>query len=81
MNGTPVTVKELRTLAFTIKRQRSSIFQVAVTDERIRPHGKNWPQGFYKRHPDINSRRVKALDWNRHDKHIYDKVTGWFAVI
>jgi hypothetical protein len=24
---------------------------------------------------------VKALDWNRHDKHIYDKVTDWFTVI
>jgi hypothetical protein len=33
-------------------------------------------QGFYKRHPE--ARRVKALDWARHD---HDKVTHWFTVI
>ncbi|OCK89446.1 DDE-domain-containing protein [Cenococcum geophilum 1.58] len=43
--------------------------------------GKNWPQAFYKRHPELKSKRVKALDWNRHDKNIYDKVTHWFKVI
>jgi hypothetical protein len=25
--------------------------------------------------------RIKALDWERHDHHIYDKVVDWFAVI
>jgi hypothetical protein len=27
------------------------------------------------------SRRVKALDWSRHYKHIYEKVTQWFDLI
>ncbi len=25
--------------------------------------------------------RIKALDWERHDLYIYDKVVDWFAVI
>ena len=24
---------------------------------------------------------VRALDWNRHDKNIYPKITHWFKVI
>ncbi|KAF1937826.1 hypothetical protein EJ02DRAFT_475569 [Clathrospora elynae] len=27
------------------------------------------------------ARRVKALDWSRHDKHIYEKLAEWFDVI
>lgn len=25
--------------------------------------------------------RIKALDWERHDHHIYDKIVDWFALI
>jgi hypothetical protein len=25
--------------------------------------------------------RIKALDWERHDLHIYDKIVDWFTVI
>jgi hypothetical protein len=32
----------------------------------VRPLGKNWPQGFYKRYPELKAKRVKALDWARH---------------
>lgn len=35
----------------------------------------------YKRHPELTPKRVKALDWNRHDNNIYDMVTYWFDVI
>jgi hypothetical protein len=80
-NGIPIPVKFLCSLALIIARQRSSTFQVPATDGKIQPPGKNWPQGFYKRHPELKARRVKALDWNRHDKNIYDKVTHWFTVI
>jgi hypothetical protein len=31
--------------------------------------------------PELTARRVKALDWARHDHNIYDKVVQWFAVI
>jgi hypothetical protein len=74
-NGFPVPIKYLCSLAFIIARQRSSAFQAPATDETIRPPGKNWPQAFQKRHPELKAKRVKALDWNRHDNNIYDKIT------
>lgn len=81
-NGFPLPVKFLRELAAVIVRQRTSIFQVPAADGAdIRPPGKNWPQAFYKRHPELKAVRVKALDWERHDHNIYDKVVDWFSVI
>jgi hypothetical protein len=35
----------------------------------------NWPQDFYKRHPELKARKVRPLGWALHD--IYDKVVGW----
>jgi hypothetical protein len=80
-NGFPVPVKYLRSLAHVIACQRTSIFQAPAADETIRPPGHNWPQAFCKRHPELKAKRVKALDWNRHDKNIYNKVRHWFDII
>jgi hypothetical protein len=80
-NGYPIPVKFLCSLAQVIARQRSSAFHIPLTDDAVKPPGKNWPQGFYRRHPELKSRRVKALDWSRHDHNIYDKVAHWFTVI
>lgn len=44
-----------------------------------KPPGKNWPQSFYKRHPNLTASKVGALDWKRYN--IYDKVVHWFEVI
>jgi hypothetical protein len=55
-------------------RVSAPVFQAPTTDEMIRPPGKNWPQAFCKRYPKLKAKRVKALDWNRHDTNIYDKV-------
>src|SRR5271154_88387 len=52
-HGYPVPVKYLRSLALIIARQRSSSFQDLATDETIKPPGKNWPQAFYKRYPEL----------------------------
>jgi hypothetical protein len=79
--GIPIPVKFLRSLAHVIVRQRSSTFHIPPTDHGVKPPGKNWPQGFYKRHPDLKARRVKALDWSRYDHSIYGKVAQWFTVI
>ncbi len=79
--GHPLSVKFLRSLALVTARQRFSAFQIPTDDIGIRPPGKNWPQGFYKRHFELKARRVKALDWARHDRHIYDKVVQLFTVI
>ena len=80
--GYPLPVKFVRTLALVIVRQRASIFQTPATDDdEIQPPGKNWPQAFYKRYLDLKVMRIKALDRERHDHHIYEKVVDWFAVI
>jgi hypothetical protein len=73
--GYPVPIKHLRSLAFIITRRRST------TDVVIKLPGKNWPKAFEKRHPALKSRKVKAVDWNRHDNNIYDKILHWFEVI
>ena len=73
--GNPVRIKFLSSLAFSIALQRST------TDKAIKPPGKNWAKAFQDRHPEVRARTVKALDWNRHEKNIYNKVTQWFDVI
>jgi hypothetical protein len=81
-NGFPLPVKFARTLAHVIALQRASVFQTPATDrDDIRPPRKNWPQAFYKRHPELKAMRMQAIDWQRHDYHIYEKVVEWFSVI
>lgn len=80
-NGYPLPVKLLRSLALTFARQWCTVFQIPSSDHAVRPPGKNWPQGFYTRPPELKARRVQALDWTRHDHSIHDKVTQWFSVI
>jgi Tc5 transposase DNA-binding domain len=77
--GYPVPVKLLRHLACVITRRRSSTFQIPANDDGVRSPGKNWPQGFYKRHLQLRPRRLKPIEWARHD--IYEKVALWFTVI
>ena len=71
--GRPVRVKYIRSIAFSLARQRP------VADRPSKPPNKNWPQSFYKRHPELRASKNGALDWNRYD--IYDKVVHWFEVI
>ena len=72
--GRSVRIKYVRSIAFSLARQRSS------TDRPSKPPGRNWPQLFYKRHAEVlKASKNGALDWNRYD--IYDKVTHWFEVI
>lgn len=76
----PLPVKSLRVLAQSIRCRRSSVFQVSAGNEVPLPR-KDWPQGFYKRHPELRARRSKAIDSHRHDRNIYHKVLEWFAVV
>ena len=46
-----------------------------------KPPGKNWSKAFELRHPELKARRVKAIDWNRHDNNVYNKIAYWFEVI
>jgi hypothetical protein len=63
-NSFPIPVKYLPLLAFVIACQRSSVFQAPASDVTIKPPGKNWPRAFQQRHPELKSKRVKALCWN-----------------
>jgi hypothetical protein len=47
----------------------------------MKPPGKNCAQGFEKRHPELKTRRVRAIDWNRHENNIYNKIKDWFEKI
>ena len=80
-NGRPFPTRALRSFAQVIVRQRPSTSQTPAIDCDVRPPGKNWPLGFYKRHPELKSKRMRALDLRRHDHHIYDKIVHWFTVV
>jgi len=67
--GNHVRIKFIPSLAFSIARQRTA------TDKSIKPPGKIWAKGFKKRYSVLKSRRVRAIDWNRHERNIYDKIT------
>jgi hypothetical protein len=73
--GSPVRIKFLPSLAFVIARQRST------AQRALKPPGKNWAQAFERRHPELKSRRVRAIDWNRHETNIYDKIMHWFEIM
>ena len=72
--GQPVRIKFIPFLAFCVARQRSE-------NRPLKPPGKNWARAFEKRHPETQARRVRALDWNRHEKNTYWKIAHWFEVI
>jgi hypothetical protein len=68
--GFPLPIKYIPSLAFTIARGR-----------KPNPPSKNWAKRFEERQPDLQSRKVKPVDWKRHDINIYNKITQWFEVI
>jgi exoribonuclease II len=43
--------------------------------------GKNWAKALGNRHLELKARRVKALDWKRHEKNTYEKITDWLEKI
>jgi len=75
-NGYPLPVK-VRSLALVIRRRRKN----TPPEESVKPPGKNWPQGLYKRNPQLKARRMRAISWDRHDHSIYPKVAEWFSII
>jgi hypothetical protein len=73
--GTPVRIKYIPSIAFTVTRGRPE------PDRPLKPPGKNWAKSLEKRHPEIKARKVKALDWDRHEKNIFPKIEHWFEEI
>ncbi|KAF2628941.1 hypothetical protein BU25DRAFT_454827 [Macroventuria anomochaeta] len=41
----------------------------------------NWPKAFEKRHPQLQAKRVRSIDWKRHSNNIHEKVVEWFDMI
>ncbi|KAM3423207.1 hypothetical protein BST61_g657 [Cercospora zeina] len=71
--GRPVRIKYVGSIAFSLAKRR------LPAQRPSKPPSKNWPQLFYRRHPELKARTASALDWNRFN--IYDKVVQWFDVI
>jgi hypothetical protein len=77
-----LSVKVSGSLAYMIKLRRSSTFQIVAGDQSdVKPPRKNWLQTFQKRYPELKATRTKAIDQQRHDHNIYDKVVHWVTVI
>lgn len=70
--GTPVRIKYIPAIAFSATRHRSE------ADRPVKAPGPNWAKALETRNPELKARRVKALDWNRHERNIYEKVEHWF---
>jgi hypothetical protein len=73
--GYPIRIKFFPSLAFRVTRHRPA------TDRPLKPPDRHWPKALEKRHPELIARRLKALDWNRHEKNTYRKIVHWFEVI
>lgn len=73
--GTPVRIRYISSIAFTIARGRPE------HDRPQKPPGKNWAKALEKRHPELKAKRVKALDWDRHEKNIYPRIGNLFELI
>jgi len=80
-NGYPLQVKHLRQLASVLLSRRAGSRGAPDAQVTRTLPGKNWPQAFYKRHPELTSRRLKAVDWKRHEQNIYHKIVEWFTII
>lgn len=65
----PIQIKYIPSLAFSIARRWST------PNKPIKPPGKNWARAFEKRQPEVKAKRVRSIDWNRHEKLIYNKIT------
>jgi hypothetical protein len=76
--GRPLPSKLLPYLAFSVVRRRGSTIQNLASDTDLKPPGKHWIKGFYKRHPELRGRRNKPLEHARFD--IYEMVVDWFEV-
>jgi len=43
-------------------------------DRPLKPPGRNWVKPLENHHPVLKARRVRALDWNCHEKNTYEKI-------
>lgn len=72
-----IRVKYISSLVFSIVRQRS----VVAIDDLSKFLNKNWSRVFEKRNSELKTRRIRTIDWKRHENNIHVKITHWFEVI
>lgn len=73
--GTPVRIKYIPSITFSVARGRPE------PNRPLKPQAKNWAKALENRHPQLKAKKVKALDWDRHEKNIFPKIAYWFEVI
>ena len=61
-------MKFIPLLAYRVTRYR------LTTEKPLKAPGRNWAKALEKRYLKLLARRVKTLDWNRHEKNIYRKI-------
>ncbi|KAF2808244.1 uncharacterized protein BDZ99DRAFT_390819, partial [Mytilinidion resinicola] len=66
--GQPMRMKHIPWIAFGVTHNRPE------SDRPSKPPGKNWAKALENRHPELQARRVRALDWNRHERNTYKKI-------
>ena len=52
-----------------------------IIDKFFKFFDRNWTKILKKRHSKFITRKIKTLNWNRHEKNIYEKITHWFEMI
>lgn len=75
MLGYSVRIKYIPELALCATRSRP------VSHWPAKPPSKNWASALQKRHPELQARKVGALNWNRHNKNIDEKISAFFTEI
>lgn len=81
-NGFPARVKDLHHYATVFLRARAPRRERGASSKvHSQVPAKDWPQAFCKRHPELKAARLRALDWRRHEKNIYNKVVNWFNLM
>lgn len=64
-----VRIKFISSLTFNITHQRF------LWDKSHKSSNKNWAKILKKRHSILQARRIKSLNWNRHEKNTDNKIT------
>lgn len=73
--GQLIRTKFIPSVAFSVTSQRPT------ADRPLKPPETNWAKALATRHPELQARRVSVLDWSRHEKTIYGRITYWFEAI
>jgi hypothetical protein len=78
--GSAVKSEEVRNLAFKIKCLRLEALGQHESIQRIEPPGKNWHDGFFKRHKqELRVEKIKGLGWQRQSLLLGDNVPDFAA--